>query len=84
MDAYLETSSESPELETSSESPETSSESPELETAAVHPPGVDRGVTLSDTYALSVTLPAGKIRVFIFQMLPVSVCIILANACFNN
>lgn len=60
MDAYLEMSSESPELKTSSESPE-------LETAAVHPPGVDTGVTLSDTYALSVTLPAGKIRVLSFK-----------------
>lgn len=44
MDAYLETPSETPELET----------------APIHPPGIDTGVTLLDTYVLSATLPAGK------------------------
>ncbi|KAK1898946.1 Transmembrane protein 115 like [Dissostichus eleginoides] len=39
---------------------ETSSESHELETAAVQQTEVDRGVTSLDTYASSRTLPAGK------------------------
>lgn len=44
---------------------ETSSESPELETAAVRPPGVDTGVTLLDAYASSVTLPPGEMMLFL-------------------
>lgn len=44
MDAYLETSSETREIET----------------AANHPPGNDTGLSLLDTYVSSAALPVGK------------------------
>lgn len=40
---------------------ETSSEAPELETAAILPPRIDKAVTLLDTNVSSATLPAGKL-----------------------
>lgn len=43
---------------------ETSSETPELETAAIRPQGIDRGVTLFDTRVSSAALPAGKFLSF--------------------
>lgn len=39
---------------------ETSSETPELETVAIHPPGHDTGLTLLDTYVSGAALPVGK------------------------
>ncbi len=46
---------------------ETSSVTPELETAAIRPPGIDRGVTLLDTHVSSAALPAGKMMFLSFK-----------------
>lgn len=40
---------------------ETSSETPELETTAIHPSGIDSGETLVDSHVSGAAFPAGKL-----------------------
>lgn len=47
---------------------ETSTETPELETSAIHPPGGDTALTLLDIHVSNASLPVGKTRLLSFTL----------------